>query len=96
MSVSLTIDDTRHLDKIVSELQKFSTVTVERERAIICLVGEGMKHTPGIAARAFGAIRDININMISQGASEINLSFIVHEADVPTVIQRLHREFFER
>lgn len=95
VSVSLTIDDTRHLDRIVSELQKFSTVTVEHERAIICLVGEGIKYTPGIAARAFGAIRDININMISQGASEINISFIVREADVPTVVQRLHREFFE-
>jgi aspartate kinase len=95
VSVSLTIDETRRLDRIVSELQKFSTVTVEHERAIICLVGEGMKYTPGIAARAFGAIRDININMISQGASEINISFIIREADVPTVLERLHREFFE-
>ncbi len=95
VSVSLTIDETRHLDRIISELQRFSTVTVEQQKAIICLVGEGMRETPGIAARAFGAIRDININMISQGASEINVSFIVDESDVPTVVQRLHREFFE-
>lgn len=95
VSVSLTIDEIAHLDRIVQELQKFSTVTVEQQKAIVCLVGEGMRETPGIAARAFGAIRDININMISQGASEINVSFIVNESDVPTVIQKLHREFFE-
>jgi aspartate kinase len=53
-----------------------------------------MKHTPGIAARIFSAIRDINVNMISQGASEINISLIVNESDVPAAVQKLHREFF--
>ncbi len=95
VSVSLTIDDTRHLDDIVSELQRFSTVTVEHGKAIICVVGEGIKRTPGIAARVFGALKEINVNMISQGASEINISVIVNESDVPTAVQKLHREFFE-
>lgn len=95
VNVSLTIDDTRHLDAIVSELQKFSTVNVEHGKAIICVVGEGIKHTPGIAARVFGALKEININMISQGASEINISVIVNESDVPAAVQRLHREFCE-
>jgi aspartate kinase len=95
VNVSLTIDDTRHLDKIVSALKEFSMVTVEQNKAIICLVGEPMRSTPGIAARVFGAIRDISVNMISQGASEINVSFIVNESDVLTAVQRLHREFFE-
>lgn len=95
VSVSLTIDDAQHLEKIVSELKTFSTVTVEQKKAIVCLVGEQMKYTPGIAARLFNAIKEININMISQGASEINVSFIVNETDVPVVVQKLHREFFE-
>jgi aspartate kinase len=95
VSVSLTIDDTRHLEKIANELEKFSTVTVEQEKAIVCLVGEQMKYTPGIAARVFGAIRDINVNMISQGASEINISLIVNESDLSATVQKLHREFFE-
>jgi aspartate kinase len=94
VNVSLTIDDPRHLDEIVSELQRFATVTVEHGKAIICVVGEAMKHTPGIAARIFSAIRDINVNMISQGASEINISLIVNESDVPAAVQKLHREFF--
>ena len=54
-----------------------------------------MRYTPGISARAFGAIREMNIVMISQGASEVNLSFIIDEADVQVVIQKLHKEFFE-
>jgi aspartate kinase len=95
VNVSLTIDDQHHLQAIVSELKKFSTVTVEHSKAIICLVGAGMRYTPGISARTFGAIRDMNIVMISQGASEVNLSFIVDEEDVQVVIQKLHREFFE-
>jgi len=95
VNVSLTIDDQHQLQAIVNELKKFSTVTVEHDKAIICLVGEQMRYTPGISARAFGAIRDMNIVMISQGASEVNLSFIIDEADVQVVVQRLHREFFE-
>jgi aspartate kinase len=95
VNVSLTIDDTRYLPAIVNELKKFSTVTVENDKAIICLVGEQMRYTPGLAARVFGAVRDLNVNMISQGASEINLSFIVNEPDVLTVVQKLHHEFFE-
>jgi len=95
VNVSLTIDDTRHLNEIVSELKKFSTVTVEHSKAIVCLVGEQMRYTPGIAARVFGAVRDVNVNMISQGASEINLSFIVNESDAQTVVRKLHHEFFE-
>ena len=95
VNVSLTIDDTRHLDAIVNELKKFSTVTVERNKAIVCLVGEQMRYTPGITARTFNAIREVNVNMITQGASEVNLSFIINEADVTIVVQKLHHEFFE-
>jgi aspartate kinase len=57
-------------------------------------VGENIRSTPGIAARVFGAIGDVNIRMISQGASEINISFVIDEADVPHVVSRLHETFF--
>ncbi len=95
VNVSLTFDDTRHLGSIANELKKFPTVTVEENKAIVCLVGEAMRYTPGIAGRVYGAIREAKVNMISQGASEINLSFIVNEADLSRVVQKLHKEFFE-
>ncbi len=94
VSVSLTIDNTENLESIVQELSAFSQVQVESSRAIVCLVGEQMRKTPGIAARTFGAIRDININMVSQGASEINLTFVIDQKDVDNVVRRLHDEFF--
>ncbi|NUM79759.1 lysine-sensitive aspartokinase 3 [bacterium] len=94
VSVSLTIDFSDKLDEAVHELKRFAQVTVEQERAIVCLVGEQMRYTPGIAARTFNAIRDVNINMISQGASEINLTFVIAQSDVDTVVKRLHDEFF--
>ncbi len=60
----------------------------------MCLVGENLRDTPGVAAAIFDAIRDINVRMISQGASEINLTFVVDEADVPEAVRRLHARFF--
>jgi aspartate kinase len=60
----------------------------------VCLVGENLRETPGIAARVFGELSDVKIRMISQGASEINLTFVIEEADVPGVILRLHKTFF--
>ena len=94
VSVSLTVDSVEKISAIVAELEQFSEVTVERGCAIVCLVGEEIRSTPRIAARTFGALGDINVRMISQGASEMNLSFVVREGDADESIKRLHREFF--
>jgi aspartate kinase len=94
VSVSLSVDDAAHLDAIVRDLSAFAQVQVERGRAIVCLVGEQMLNTPGIAGRTFHAIKEININMISQGASKINLTFVISDKDVETVVTKLHDEFF--
>ena len=94
VSVSMTLDDTRHLDAVIADLQEFGEVTVERDRAIICLVGEQMKFTPGLASRIFAPLRDINISMISHGASAITASFVIESALVDEAVKRLHQEFF--
>ena len=69
-------------------------VRVERDQALICLVGENLKFTPGVAARIFSSIERINVSMISHGASAINVSFIVNGAAVEKAVRALHREFF--
>lgn len=94
VSVSLSLDDARSLPAIVKELEKLGTVRVEKGRAIICVVGEGLRGTPGIAARAFSTISDINVTLISQGASSINFTFAVEEERAKEVVTRLHEEFF--
>ena len=94
VSVSLSLDDASALPAIVAELEQLGTVGVEKGRAIICVVGEGLRGTPGIAARVFSTISDINVTLISQGASSINFTFAIEEERVKEAVTRLHDEFF--
>ncbi len=95
VSVSLTLDNTSSLDLIVEELRQLGDVDAGSKGALICLVGNNLKYTPGVAWRAFGSIPDINILMVSHGASNINFSFIVDERDANTAVQKLHADFFQ-
>lgn len=94
VSVSISLDSVERLDSIVGELGRIAEVTVEEGKAIVCVVGDNLKFKPGVAARLFGAIESINVNMISQGASKINLTFVIDESDVERAARRLHKEFF--
>src|SRR2546430_4243359 len=96
VSVSLTVDDAARLPAVVAELEALGDVQVQPRRAIICVVGEGLRSTPGIAARVFETIRDINVSLISQGASRVNLTFIVDEEHVAEAVVRLHTALLER
>lgn len=94
VSVSLTLDNRENVDAICRELREFSQVSMEDGQAIVCLVGENIRHTAGIAGRAFQVLRQKNIRMISQGASLLNLGFVVSEADLKDIVAALHNEFF--
>jgi aspartate kinase len=94
VSVSLTIDNTSNIDLILTELRQFAEVTAEHDSVIVCLVGENIRHTPGVARRVFNSLDGINIRMISQGASLLNISFVVAEADLHRAVTLLHDEFF--
>jgi len=94
VSVSLTIDNPARLSDIVAELEQFAEVEIEKDQVIVCLVGDNIRFTPGVARRTFMALDGVNIRMISQGASLLNLSFAVAEADLRRVVEALHEEFF--
>jgi aspartate kinase len=94
VSVSLTIDNTRNVEAILGELRQFAEAGVEHDQVIVCLVGDDIRYTPGVARRTFNALDGINIRMISQGASLLNISFVVKEADLHAAVEALHREFF--
>jgi aspartate kinase len=96
VSVSVTVDSNESIAAIAADLARLADVKYEGRKAIVCLVGENIRSTPGIAAKVFGAIPDVGIHMISQGASEINISFVIDEADVPQVVSRLHSVFFSQ
>ena len=70
-------------------------VTADDTIAVIAAVGDKMKGTPGTAARLFGALGGVGINVIaiSQGSSELNISLVVAEADAPEAVRVIHRAF---
>src|SRR5215469_16011356 len=94
VSVSLTVDSNEQIPALAADLERLADVKYEGRKAIVCLVGENLREIPGIAAHVFGELSDVKIRMISQGASEINLTFVIDEDQVPVVVQRLHKAFF--
>lgn len=94
VSVSLTVEASAPLEAIKKELGTFAHVSVASDRALVALVGERLKHTPGLAARVFGAISSINVEMISMGSNEINLSLVVEQKDEAAAVRLLHKALF--
>ena len=94
VSVSLTIDNTKSLDAIRAELETFAEVTVQDGQSIVCMVGENIGNSRSVAARAFGALNGIKTRMVSQGASQLNLSVVVDATELSKAVELLHTEFF--
>jgi aspartate kinase len=96
VSMSFTMESKRLPKALLAELAEIADVTCEDRQPIICPVGEDIHGKPGIAASVFNTVAEsgVNIRMISQGASEINISFVVRESDVPRAVQHLHKQFF--
>ncbi len=94
VSVSLTVDSNEKLPAIAADLSQLADVKYEGKKALICLVGEDIRGQNGIAAQVFAAVRHINVRMISQGASEINMSFMIDEDDADEAVRSLHAAFF--
>ena len=95
VNVSVTVDDPARLDEARDDLEGLGEVTVFPHRAIVAVVGIGLRGTKGLAARIFTAVRGINIEVISQGASEINVTFVVREEDSAEAVRRLHEALIE-
>jgi aspartate kinase len=94
VSISVTVDSNQQLPEICAELAKIADVKMEGHKALVCLVGEDIRGHNGIAGQVFSAISHVNVRMISQGASEINMSFMIDEEDVEEAVRSLHEHFF--
>ena len=95
VSISLTVDDAARLAAVEAELARLGDVKVLAGMAIVSVIGRGFVTHPGLAARIFHAIRDVNVVMISFGASDVNVSFVVAEGDAERAVRALHAELFE-
>ncbi len=95
VSVALTIDRTDRLSELSHELSEYGEVRVLEDVAIVSVVGRLFREKSGIAGQVFNALKDVNILMISGGASDINLSFAVSREDADKAVKQLHGQFFE-
>ena len=94
VSVSVTVDDIRHLDEIEEALSEFASVSVERNMSLLCAVGDVLQHEPEMAARVVGVFEEVPLRMISQAASRRNITVVLRQGDLPHAMERLHEEFF--
>ncbi len=93
VSISVTLDDTAHLDEALAELEGVGHVEVREGLAVVAVVGEGAPSRLGLAGHVFTLLGGVGVGveMISQGASRVNLSFVVRESDADRTVKLLHR-----
>jgi len=96
VSVSLTVEADAPLSALLAEIGTFARVEAAPERAIVAVVGDRIRNTPGLTKRVFEALSGLEVEMISMGANEINLSVVVPQARAGAALAALHREFFEQ
>lgn len=96
VSVSVTIEDDAFTDELIRDLEQFSSTNVVPHQAIICVVGNGLKNDYRVEQNVFNTLAEnqITTELISKGASQINLTFIVHSDSAEKTVQCLHDTFF--
>ncbi len=94
VGVSVTIDNLSHLDEIVAELSELGSVSVDRDMAIVCVVGDLQWENRGFEAAVVNALRDIPVRMISYGGSNYNISLLIREADKVEALRALSKYLF--
>ncbi len=95
VSVTMSIDDTTHLNEIIQDLKQYGTVSVDFDMCIICVVGDMDWGNVGFETSAMNAMKDIPVRMVSYGGSSYNISFLVREEDKKRALQSLSKCLFE-
>ena len=96
VGVSMSIDNTSHLNEIVDELKKYGTVTVDSDMCIVCVVGDLDWSNLGFETLVLDAMKNIPVRMISYGGSNYNISFLIREADKARALQNLSDVLFNK
>ncbi len=96
VSVSVTIDDPTHLEAIIKKLAAFSIVEVEQNQSIICVVGDFVAASKGVALQVIQQLKDIPLRMISYGGSRHNISILIKETHKIAALNALHNGLFKQ
>ncbi|MBK9283768.1 MAG: aspartate kinase [Sphingobacteriaceae bacterium] len=94
VAVSLTIDNDKYLNEILSELKEIAHVEVERDQTIICVVGQLSKSSIGNGVKVLDALKEIPLRMVSYGGSPNNISVLVHSDHKKQALQALNKGLF--
>ena len=94
-NISVTIDGTQQIDALVERLSAFAEVEVDAGKAQVSVVGKNLLNTPGITEDIFSPIQETKAYMISQGATNINLSIVVDRVDLEKTVQAIHNSIFK-
>lgn len=102
--VAVSPQDAERAKKVIDDefqreqfLNLLEPVSLAEDMAVIAVVGEGLRHRPGVAARIFGPLGDsyINVAAIAQGSSELNVSLVIQRQDLSSALEVLHEAFFQ-
>ena len=94
-NISVTVDASEKIEKTVAELSEFADVIVDDDKAQISVIGKNIVRLNGMLKKTFVPLKKCNVYMISQGASFVNISFVVDREELAEVVQELHDHLFD-
>lgn len=94
-NISMTIDGSQDISRVVEQLSAFAQVNVHTDKAQVSIIGKNVAYHRGLLRWAMTSLSNIDIHMISQGTSLVNISYVVNRSDLDEVLQELHRYLFE-
>ncbi|MDP6928800.1 MAG: aspartate kinase [Planctomycetota bacterium] len=96
VSITMTTASNENLDAFAADLESIGEVSVEPDHAMLCVVGQGIAHEKGVAARVLTTIAEsgVRVRVISQGAVKVNVATVIGEADLECAVKALHEAFF--
>jgi aspartate kinase len=92
VNVTVTLNQTERIEELKTALGEVAKIEVRPDVGVVSVVGRYLPHTPGVAARTFGALKGVNIKLITYSGFGVNLSLVVNDAEVPAAVNSLHRE----
>ena len=95
-NISVTVDSSQNIDAVVGKLSAFADVYVDSDKSQVSVIGKNIINLKGLLEQTFAPVRDCKIYMISQGASYVNISFVVDRTVLNDVVQQIHKYLFEK
>ena len=95
-NISVTVDASQNIDAVVAELSEFADVIVDDDKSQVSVIGKNIVKLNGMLKKTFTPLKKCNVYMISQGASFVNISFVVDREELNEVVCGLHHHLFEQ